>query len=62
MNKLCLMIEDSKLPYENEMVGIRISIGVSEMITDHINTYKELYEKADEQLYKAKEAGKGCVR
>ena len=62
MNKLCLMIEDSKLPYENEMVGIRISIGVSEMITDHTNTYKELYEKADEQLYKAKEAGKGCVR
>lgn len=62
MNKLCLMIEDSKLPYENEMVGIRISIGVSEMITDHIDTYKELYEKADEQLYKAKEAGKGCVR
>ena len=62
MNKLCLMIEDSKLPYENEMVGIRISIGVSEMITDHINTYKELYEKADEQLYRAKEAGKGCVR
>lgn len=62
MNKLCLMIEDSKLPYEDEMVGIRISIGVSEMITDHVDTYKELYEKADSQLYKAKEAGKGCVR
>ena len=62
MNKLCLMIEDSKLSYENELVGIRISIGVSEMITDHVDTYKELYEKADSQLYKAKEAGKGCVR
>ena len=62
MNKLCLMIEDAKLPYENELVGIKISIGVSEMISDHIGTYKELYDKADAQLYKAKEAGKGCVR
>lgn len=62
MNKLCLMIEDSKLPYENEMVGIKISIGVSEMIADHIENYKQLYDKADAQLYKAKEAGKGCVR
>lgn len=62
MNKLCFMIEDSKLPYESELVGIKISIGVSEMINDHIDTYKELYDRADEQLYKAKEAGKGCVR
>lgn len=62
MNKLCLMIEDTKLPYEREMVGIRISIGVSEMMTDHLDNYKSLYAKADEQLYRAKEAGKGCVR
>lgn len=62
MNKLCLMIEDTRLPYEDEMVGIKISIGVSEMISDHIDTYKDLYDKADAQLYKAKEAGKGCVR
>lgn len=62
MTKLCLMIEDAKLPYENELVGIKISIGVSEMMSDHIDSYKELYDKADGQLYKAKEAGKGCVR
>lgn len=62
MNKLCLMIEDSKLPYKNEMVGIRISIGVSEMIADRVDTYEALYDKADTQLYMAKEAGKGCVR
>jgi len=62
MNKLCLMVEDTKLPYKNEKVGIRISIGVSEMMSDKINSYSELYDKADKQLYEAKEAGKGCVR
>lgn len=62
MNKLCLMVEDTKLPYENKKVGIRISIGVSEMLSDRLDTYKQLYDKADSQLYAAKEAGKGCVR
>ena len=62
MNKLCLMVEDTKLPYNNQRVGIRISIGVSEMIADRADTYKQLYDRADSQLYAAKEAGKGCVR
>ena len=62
MNKLCLMVEDTKLPYNNEKVGIKISIGVSEMLSDKVENYKELYDKADTQLYVAKEAGKGCVR
>lgn len=62
MNKLCLMVEDTKLLCNNEKVGIRISIGVSEMIADRIDTYKELYDKADSQLYTAKRDGKGCVR
>lgn len=62
MNKLCLMVEDTKLPYNNERVGIKISIGVSEMISDKVENYKDLYDKADTQLYAAKEAGKGCVR
>ena len=62
MNKLCLMVEDCKLPFGNKMVGIKISIGVSEMLSDKIDNYKQLYDKADAQLYVAKEAGKGCVR
>lgn len=62
MTKLCTLIDDTKLPYDNELVGIKISVGVSEMISDHVESYKELYDKADSQLYKAKEAGKGCVR
>ena len=32
------------------------------MIADRIDTYKELYDKADSQLYTAKRDGKGCVR
>ena len=62
MNKLCIMVDDCKLPYGDEKVGIRISIGVSEMIADGITAYKQLYDKADTQLYAAKDAGKGCVR
>lgn len=62
MNKLCLMVEDTKLLYNNEKVGIKISIGVSEMLSDKVENYKDLYDKADTQLYVAKEAGKGCVR
>lgn len=62
MNKLCIMVEDCKLPFGKELVGIKISIGVSEMLTDKLDTYKQLYDKADTQLYAAKEAGKGCVR
>lgn len=62
MTKLCIMVDDFKLKYENELVGIKISIGVSELLSDRLTSYKELYDKADSQLYEAKEAGKGCVR
>lgn len=62
MNKLCITVDNTKLPYGKEMVSIRISIGVSELLSDRLSSYKELYNKADGQLYKAKEAGKGCVR
>ena len=62
MNKLCIMVDNTKLKYNKENVGIKISIGVSEMMADRASNYKQLYEKADSQLYLAKEAGKGCVR
>lgn len=62
MTNLCLLVENSKLKFGTEQVGIKISIGVSEMFSDKAFTYKELYAKADKQLYKAKEAGKGCVK
>lgn len=62
MNKLCIMVDSSKLPYKNERVGIRISIGISSLIADNIDNYKDLYDKADKQLYDAKLHGKGCVR
>ena len=62
MTNLCLLVANNKLKFNKEMVGIKISIGVSEMLSDKVFTYKELYDKADKQLYKAKEAGKGCVK
>lgn len=62
MNKLCTMVDSNKLLYNHKRVGICISIGVSEMLSDRVDSYKELYSIADSQLYKAKEAGKGCVR
>lgn len=62
MNKLCITVDNTKLPYGKEMVSIKISIGVSELLSDRLSSYKELYNKADGQLYKAKGAGKGCVR
>lgn len=62
MSKLCFFVEDTKLDYNKEKVGIKISIGVAELIEDRVLTYKDLYDRADRQLYAAKEAGKGCVR
>lgn len=62
MTKLCCMVEDTKLRFGNQLVGIKISIGVAEMNYDKAFTFKELYEESDKHLYMAKEAGKGCVR
>jgi diguanylate cyclase (GGDEF)-like protein len=62
MSKLCIMVDSNKLQYKNELVSVKISIGVSELLSDKIDTYKQLYDTADGNLYKAKEAGKGCVR
>ena len=62
MKNLCDAISDTKLQYEKQRVGIKISVGVSELLADNVETYRELYNKADAQLYEAKEAGKGCVR
>ena len=56
MTKLCQLIQSTKLKYNKENVGICISIGVAELIEDDVGTYKELYNLADLQLYKAKEA------
>lgn len=62
MSKLCMMVDGTKLLYGREKVGIRISIGVAGMLADRQSTYKGIYDIADANLYKAKEAGKGCVR
>ena len=62
MTSLCMTVENTKLKYETQMVGIRISIGIAEMLSDKAYNFKQLYDIADKHLYMAKEAGKGCVR
>ena len=62
MSNLCIMVENTKLPFNGKPVGIKISIGVAEMQSDKCTNFKELYDVADKHLYMAKEAGKGCVR
>lgn len=62
MTKLCQVVQSSGLNYNGKKVGVCISIGVAEVLEDNATSYKELYDIADKQLYKAKEAGKGCVR
>lgn len=62
MTRLCQIVDSEKLKYNNEKVGVRISIGTAEVLEDMVDNYKDLYSKADSALYKAKDAGKGCVR
>lgn len=62
MNKLCIIVKGKELDFNGQKVGITISAGVSAVLEDNVQTYKELYEMADKALYRAKEAGKNCVR
>lgn len=61
MEALCASVRSTYLRYGTENVGICISIGVSGMKESGCNSYKELYERADESLYGAKKRGKNCV-
>lgn len=62
MNNLCIDVSESFLKFGKESVGVNISIGTSEVFFDKAFTYKELYAKADAQLYESKKNGKGQVR
>lgn len=62
MSKLCTIVRGTELDFNGEKVGITISAGVGSVLEDNNNVYKELYDCADKALYRAKEAGKNCVR
>lgn len=61
MQQLCYNINSTKIKYNGQVVNIGCSIGVAEVLEDKIDTSVELYNKADKQLYRAKEKGKNTV-
>lgn len=61
MQKLLTLVGNTLLKYGTSQVGVKLSIGVAEMQEDECENYKQLYEKADKQLYVAKEKGKNRV-
>lgn len=62
MNKLVELMKHTILNIKGEKIYITISVGVASTRDKTINNPVDLYKKADDALYKAKEAGKNCVR
>lgn len=61
MQQLCYNINSTRIKYNGQIVNIGCSIGVAEILEDKLETSVDLYNKADKQLYKAKEKGKNTV-
>lgn len=58
--RIKLIIEKSITKYDDIEIKITVSIGVA-TISNKINSIDKLIEKADENLYKAKESGRNLV-
>jgi diguanylate cyclase (GGDEF)-like protein len=54
-------IENTKLEYNDEYVGICVSIGASSKNFDNKNSFLELYNLADDRTYDAKNIGKNVI-
>lgn len=61
MGKLTELIKNTTVKMGTHQAGVAISVGTAEMIKDSADSYEELYEIADERLYKAKNAGRNRV-
>lgn len=61
---LRLSVESLKLSYEweNQMCPVTISIGIAYEACMHFEHMHQMFVRADEQLYLAKNAGRNCVR
>jgi diguanylate cyclase (GGDEF)-like protein len=55
-----LVEQDLKIPWQSEMLGVTISIGVA-VFPDQGGTIQQVVEAADAALYKSKEQGRNCV-
>lgn len=54
-------LEAIQLDKEGEAVSLTISIGISDNNAGTVKTFKELFHRADMQLYKAKQSGKNRI-
>ena len=58
--KMCNEISKMKLEHENKELNITMSFGVS--IAQNYSEIDKKIKEADKKLYKAKEAGRNCIR
>lgn len=58
------LIFKQQIPHERSKVSqlLTISLGVSTMIPSQNNQFKELIDRADKQLYQAKQQGRNCIQ
>ena len=56
-------IEELAMPHACHDVSdyVTVSIGISRFVPDTHRTFKELYQKADHELYNAKQNGRNCI-
>jgi diguanylate cyclase (GGDEF)-like protein len=58
--KVRRIVESTPLRYEQQVIPVTVSLGVSQMVTED-TTPEELYKRADERLYEAKQGGRNRV-
>ena len=58
--KICTLIENKKFVYEDKVISITTSIGISQL-DEKNDSIEKLYKQADKQLYQAKNTGRNRV-
>ena len=61
MEELRENVENTKVKFGGQEASVKISIGTAELIEESSESYTELYKKADERLYEAKNNGRNTV-
>lgn len=55
-------IEDGTLVFENQIIKMTISGGISVYVDDNVKTVENLICEADKALYEAKRSGRNCIK
>ncbi|OJX40514.1 MAG: hypothetical protein BGO78_05865 [Chloroflexi bacterium 44-23] len=59
--RLCLAIHDLNVPYNNALISVTVSVGVSSLQDQQITDISKMLDQADQALYKAKMKGRNQV-